>query len=129
MVSHEQKVYAGWLDWGTRAGLALLIATFAAYASGLVAPFVPLESLAALWSLPAEDYRAATGAPTGWGWLALLRHGDYLSLLAIALLALCTVACYLRILPLHLKRREHLPAVMVLAQIAVLVAAASGALA
>ena len=28
-ISHEQIVYARWLDWGTRIGLMLLIGTFA----------------------------------------------------------------------------------------------------
>jgi hypothetical protein len=39
------------------------------------------------------------------------------------------VACYLRILPIHLARGERLTAAMIAAQMVVLLAAASGALA
>lgn len=72
---HEQFVYARWLDWGTRAGLVLLAGTFAAYVLGLAAPHVPFELLAQAWLLPVDQYRAAVGAPAGWGWLALAAHG------------------------------------------------------
>jgi hypothetical protein len=87
---------------------------------------VPLGRLPALWALPADRYLALTGAPTGWGWLALLGKGDYLNLLAVAALALITVVCYLRILPIQLRRGERLQAAMAMAQVVVLLAAASG---
>ena len=125
----EQTVYARWLEWGTRVGLWLLIAAFAAYAFGVLEPHVELSRLPALWGLPAERYQAMAGAPAGWGWLGFLDKGDHLNLLAVALLSMITVVCYLRILPLHLRRGERLLAAMILAQILVLLAAASGALA
>lgn len=129
VVPVEQTVYARWLDRGTRIGLWLLIATFSAYALGLAQPQVELARLPEVWGLSAERYQAVTGAPTGWGWLGLLHKGDYLNLLAVSLLSLVTVACYLRILPIHLRRGEHLVAAMIVAQVVVLLAAASGALA
>jgi hypothetical protein len=124
-----QTVYARWLEWGTRAGLWLLIAAFAAYVFGVLEPQVELSRLPALWGLSAERYQAMAGTPAGWGWLGFLDKGDHLNLLAVALLSLITVVCYLRILPIHLRRGERLLAAMVLAQIVVLLAAASGALA
>jgi len=129
MVPREQRVYARWLDWGTRLGLWMLIGAFAAYLFGVLEPQVALTRLPAAWGLPADRYQALTGAPSGWGWLGLLHKGDYLNLLAVALLALITVVCYLRILPIHLARGERLTAAMIAAQIAVLLAAASGLLA
>ena len=129
MVPREQRVYARWLGWGTRLGLWMLIGAFAAYVLGVLEPQVALNRLPAVWGLPAHQYQALTGAPSGWGWLRLLHQGDYLNLLAVALLALITVVCYLRILPIHLARGERLTAAMVAAQIAVLLAAASGLLA
>ncbi len=129
MVSQEQQVYARWLDWGTRLGLTLLIGAFLAYILGLVPPLVPLDSLPALWGLSADRYLALTGAPAGWGWLRWLGSGDYLNLLGVAVLALCTVVCYLRILPIQLAHGERLAALMAIAQAAVLLLAASGALA
>ena len=125
----EQRVYARWLDWGTRIGLGLLIAAFLTYAFGLLDPFVPLSRLPAMWALPVDRYLALTGAPTGWGWLVLLEKSDYLNLLAVAVLALITVVCYLRVLPVQLRRGERLQAAMALAQVVVLLAAASGLLA
>lgn len=128
-VPAEQTVYARWLEWGNRLGLWLLIAAFAAYAFGVLEPQVELSRLPALWGLPAERYQAMAGAPGGWGWLRSLDKGDHLNLLAVALLSVITVVCYLRILPLHLRRGERLLAALVLSQIVVLLAAASGVLA
>ena len=125
----EQTVYARWLEWGTRVGLWLLIAAFAAYAFGVLEPQVELSRLPALWGLPAGRSQAGAGTPAGWGWRGFLDKGDHLNLLAVALLSLITVVCYLRILPIHLRRGERLLAAMVLSQIVVLLAAASGALA
>lgn len=126
MTSPEQLLYARWLDWGTRAGLALLVASFAAYVLGLAAPHVPFEQLARTWSLPVDQYRAAVGAPAGWGWLRLARHGDYLNYLGIVLLALSTFACMLRVLPAYLARGERAYALMAGLQVVVLAVAAAG---
>jgi hypothetical protein len=128
-VPAAQMVYARWLEWGTRVGLWLLIVAFAAYVFGVLEPHVELSRLPALWGLPAERYQAMAGAPGGWGWLGFLDKGDHLNLLAVAFLSLITVACYLRILPIHFRRGERVLATMTLLQIAVLLAAASGALA
>ena len=37
----EQLRYAAWLEWGTRAGLAVLVVSFAAYVFGLLPSLVP----------------------------------------------------------------------------------------
>lgn len=128
-VPEEQQVYARWLDWGTRASLAALVAAFAAYALGLVEPWVPVAELPALWTLPVERYLALTHSPAGWGWIALLGEADYLNFLGVAMLGLVTVACYLRLMPILLARRERLMAGFAFAQILVLLLAASGVLA
>jgi hypothetical protein len=128
-VSPEQQLYARWLDWSTRVSLAVLIAAFAAYASGLVAPAVAVDDLPRLWLLPVERYLEATGAPSGWGWVAMLAKGDYLNLIGVALLGFVTVLCYLRVLPMLLARGERLQAAFAIAQVVVLLLAASGLLA
>jgi hypothetical protein len=61
-----ELTYARWLDWGTRIGLALLIASFLAYALEIVAPHVPFDDLARSWVLPVDEYRLAVNAPAGW---------------------------------------------------------------
>ncbi|HJS38269.1 MAG TPA: hypothetical protein VJ789_09085 [Burkholderiales bacterium] len=125
---HEQALYARWLDWGTRAGLAVLIATFVVYLADWVAPHVPFEQLARVWSLPVDQYRSAIGAPVGWGWLALAAHSDYLNYAGIALLGLVSIVCYLRALPAFLARGDRIFALIAAAQIAVLALAAAGVL-
>src|SRR5262245_24263060 len=124
-----QERYARWLDAATRITFAASLAAFVVYAGGLAPSFVPLEALAALWHLPVDEYLAQTGAPAGWGWLALLRYADYLALACIALVGTVTLACYLAILPLLLRLGERMEAALVAAQIVVLLIAASGAFA
>jgi hypothetical protein len=116
----EQHLYARWLDVGTRVAFAALVAGFALYVFGILEAHVPPQELVRLWSLPVDRYVAASGAPTGWGWLKLLGKGDYLNFLAIAALATITVVCYARIIPVL----PRLQAVLALIQIAVLIAAA-----
>ena len=125
-ISAAESAYSRWLDWGTRAGLGVLITSFLAYALGLVAPHVPLDELARTWTLPVHEYRAAVGAPSGWGWLDLAARGDYLNYFGIVFLALVTGFCYLRILPILLARNDRIYALITLAEILVLAAAASG---
>jgi len=122
----EQRTYARWLAWGTRIGLAITLAAFLAYASGLLAPFVPRERLPELWAMPLDRYLALAGAATHWDWLPLVGHADYLTLLGIMLLALATMACYIRIVPLLWRRGERLQAALAGAQVLVLLAAISG---
>ena len=124
--SRIQQLYARWLDAGTRIGFAVSLAAFLVYAGGLLQPWVPLESLPGLWGLPVDEYLRRTGAPTGWGWLALVNRADYLNLACVALFALVTAICYLRILPALIGRGERLQAAMAALQILVLLAAASG---
>lgn len=122
----EQALYARWLGAGTHLGLLVLSVAFALYAAGALDAIVPLDRLPALWSLPVGGYVAATGWPSGWGWLEALGHADCLSVAGVALLSSVTIACYARILPELLRRGERVQAALAAAQIAVLLAAASG---
>jgi uncharacterized protein YcsI (UPF0317 family) len=121
-----QATYARWLDAATRIGFALSLVAFLVYVSGLVEPLVPLEELPRLWSLPASRFVAATGEPTGWGWLALLGKSDVLNLGAVALFGLVTLICYARIVPLLFAAGERPQAWIALAQVLVLAAAVAG---
>jgi hypothetical protein len=124
-----ELTYARWLAWGTRASLTVLVACFLAYALLLVEPLVPLQELIRLWTLPVDAYLAASGAPTGWHWLRVVGKGDYLNLVGIAMVALVTLICYVRVVPLLIRSGERLYAGLAVLQILVLVAAASGVLA
>lgn len=126
-MERAQRVFARWLDIGSRIGLALLAAGFAVYVTGLLPPHVPLAELPKLWGLPLAEFSAATGAPRGWEWLALSARGDYVNYFAIVLLASIVIAAYLRILPI-LAPRERAFALIAALEIVVLLAAASGLL-
>ena len=120
--------YAFLLDWGTRIGLVALVLSFAAYLSGLLTPHVPLDQLPSVWNLPVNTFLERTGTPTGWGWLALAHKGDMSNQIGIALLAGCSVPPLLGLVPLYLKRRDRVYAVICALIAAVLVLAASGIL-
>lgn len=124
----EQLRYATLLEWSTRLGLLVLMLSFAAYVSGVSPSFVPMERLPALWSLPVAQYLAETGTPTGWGWVALIRHGDVQGLAGIVILAGCSVLCLLALVPVYAARRERAFVAVCLAEVAVVVLAASGLL-
>jgi hypothetical protein len=123
-----ETAYGRWLGRGTQAGLGALAASFVVYVTGILAPLVPLEELPRLWQQPVSQFVAATGAPTGWGWVARLGTGDYLNLLGVALLASVTALAYARVLSVYLRRGDRWHAALAVAQIAVLLLAASGLL-
>jgi len=126
LVSEEQLRYADWLDAGTRIGLALLVATFVLYAGGFVEPLIAVTELPRLWILPVDQYLAATGLPSGWGWLGKAARSDVMNFVGIAFLSLVTVACYIRLAVTYVRRRDNACAMIVLGEIVVLVLAASG---
>ena len=123
---NEQEIYSRWLGWGTRAGLALLVASFAAYLLGLLPAQVPIESLPEYWTLPASEYMQRAGIAPGWGWIALAWHGDLLNLAGIALLAGCSIPCLAAVVPAFRARREMAFMWICVAEIVVLLLAASG---
>jgi len=122
----DQALYGRWLSAGTHLGLAVLAVAFVLYAVGALDPVVPLDRLPEVWGLPVDRFVAATGWPTGWRWLGSLARADCLSVAGVALLCAVTIACYARILPGILRRGERVQAALALAQILVLLAAASG---
>ncbi len=124
--SAEQLRYATLLDWGTRIGLVVLVASFVAYAGGWLEPQVPLQRLPELWSQPVGAFLAQTQMPTGWGWLALVTKGDMVGLLGIAILAGCSVLCLLALVPHYWLRGDKAYVALCLAEAAVVVLAASG---
>jgi hypothetical protein len=122
----EQERYAWWLDWGTRAGLVVLLLSFAAYVLGLAEPHVPVSRLPELWIHPVDRFLELTNSPTGWGWLELLRRSDIAGLLGITILAGSSVLCLLALVPLYLARGDKAFAALCLAEVAVVLLAASG---
>jgi hypothetical protein len=124
----EQLLYAKLLDWGTRVGLVVLLLSFAAYVTGLMESHVPPQKLPELWVHPVGRFLELTGSPTGWGWMALLHKGDIAGLLGIAILSGSSVLCLLALVPLYRARRDTAFVLICLAEVAVVVLAASGLL-
>lgn len=122
----EQEAYAQALALGTRIGFVVLLVTFLGYLLALLPPEVPVAELPRYWHLPVAQYVAATGAPTGWAWLAHLDSGDVLNFLGVAILALVTPLAYVRLLSLLLRERHKLLAAVCAAQIGVFALAVAG---
>ena len=70
-------------------------------------------------------YLELSGLPQGWGWLALLRRGDIAGLAGIAVLAGCSVLCLLSLVPLYRARGDRAYVGICLAEIVILLLAAS----
>lgn len=125
----DAQRYALLLGWGTRVGLVLLVLSFAAYVTGLLTPHVPLERLPSLWNLPVDTYHEVTRTPEVFDWMALLRHGDRINMIGIAVLAGCSLPPLLALIPLFLKQRNGIIyAVICALEAVVLLLAASGVL-
>ena len=128
-VGTARRRYARWLRWGTRASLAILVLSFGAYATGLVAPHVPIENLPQLWVLPSGEFLLRSATTPGWGWVSLVHRADLLNLVGIALLASCSLPCLAAVIPIFRARGQHALAAVCAVEIAVLLLAASGLLA
>jgi hypothetical protein len=128
VLAEEQLAYARLLDGGMKLGFLLLVITFGAYVLGFVAPHVPVEELARYWSLPVNDYLAATGIHAGWGWVRMLHRGDFLNFVGIAFLSGVTIACYVAITPIFFRKRDRIYGALAVVEVLVLALAASGVL-
>jgi hypothetical protein len=124
----EQLRYARLLDGAAKGGFAILVAGFAAYAFGWIPAHVPVEQLSRLWGLPLHEYLRATDTPTGWGWIVHLPKGEFASLAGIEVLAGCSLLCLLAVIPIYARRGDRVYAAICVAEIAVLLLAASGVL-
>ncbi|MBI5276751.1 MAG: DUF1634 domain-containing protein [Burkholderiales bacterium] len=124
--SAPQLRYALLLEWGARAGMAVLALSFLAYVTGWLPAHVAPQRLPQLWSQPVAQYVGQTGSPTGWGWLALLHEGDMLGLAGIGILSGCSAVALLALVPMYAAMRDRAFALLALVQAMVLLVAASG---
>lgn len=126
MATPEQITYSNLLFYGCWSGLALMIVTYLIYVLGFMAPHVSMSEVVRLWSQPVHEYLTQGQAPTGWNWVMLLGKGDFLNFLGIALLAGLTILCYIPLIPAYLKKKDPIFAILAVAEILVLMVAASG---
>jgi hypothetical protein len=123
-----QASYADTLRVLALVGYGMLVLLYVIYLTGIVQFHVEPRITAQNWHLSAEDYVKTTAIHPGSGWPFLLRHGEGLSLASLAYLALVSIPCLMRILPLLIRQRDWVYTVLVAAEIAVLSLAASGVL-
>ena len=122
----EHHVYATVLRRGVWIGMSVLACTFLLYVAGVVSPVVPIQDLPQYWGLRAHEYLRRADLPQGWGWVLLASRGDVLNFVGVAVLAGLTIVAYLRILPILARRRDLAYVFIVVAEIAILLLAASG---
>jgi hypothetical protein len=130
----DQLLYARILAKGMYLGLGLLLVTFALYMTGIMQPGIPIEELPRFWTMSAYEYLEAVNheflhrphVVDGWGWVAMLGKGDYVNFIGIAILSAVTIVCYLGILPSLLRKKDWIYAAIAVAEVIVLVLAASG---
>ncbi len=122
----EQLSYASVLHWCTLAGFIALVITFAAYMLGWLPAQVPLDQLPQLWNLSTAEFLKATNTPTGWSWLFQMGKGDFATLLGIAILSGCSIACILVIIPTYMRLKNSAYVAICVLEIAVLLASATG---
>lgn len=132
----EQLLYASVLEIGMYIGLVILFITFGLYASGVLAPAVPLDQVSSYWNQGVHEYLEAVNRdhlhmehpPTGWAWVTMLNKGDFLNFVGIAILGGITIICYLAIVPALLRKKDFAYLAMALLEVLVLSLAASGVL-
>lgn len=124
--SPEQLLYAGILEKGMYFGLLILFITYAIYVFGIMTPYIPLDEISRYWALNVHEYLEVTHIEDGWAWLGMLRYGDFINFIGVAILAGVTILCYLAIVPTLLKNNDKVYAVLALLEAVILAAAASG---
>jgi len=126
--SPEQLIYAAILEKGMYIGLLILLITYFIYILGFLAPLIPLDKISDYWTMNVDQYLHEAGIHAGWAWLRLLRYGDYLNFIGVAILAGVTIICYLRIVPTLFRNNDKAYAIMALLEAVILSVAASGLL-
>ena len=125
----EQILYARILEKGMYLGLLMLFITYALYVFGIMDPYIPLDKISDYWSMNVHDYLEHAEIKNGWAWLGMLKYGDFINFIGIALLAGVTIICYAAIVPTLLKRKDTVYAILAVIEVVILSAAASGILA
>ena len=125
----EQLLYAKILEKGMYFGLLILLITFGLYTLGIMEPYIPLDKISQYWSMNVNDYLKQADIHAGWSWVGMLKYGDFVNFIGIAMLAGVTMICYAAIVPTLLKNNDMVYAVIAVLEVLVLALAASGILA
>lgn len=126
VIPEEKTAYANLLEGGVMFGMVILVATFFVYAFGILPPQVPLSEINKYIVMSSGEYSKAIGLGTGWDWMNFINKGDYINFIGIAFLSLVTILAYAVIIPIFFKKGNMPYAFMSIAEIVVLILAASG---
>ncbi len=126
--SPAQIRYANLLGIISNIGLVALIISFCMYVFGfsISEPHIPVHELVNTWGLSSAEFNKMHNVPIGWGWATVLDQGDFSNFIGIAILAGVTIVCYAQLCVDFIRTNEKLMAGIALAEIIVLIAAASG---
>ena len=124
--SPEQVLYAAILEKGMYVGLLILFITYIIYVFGILDPYIPLSEISKYWSMNVDQYLHEANVHSGWAWMGMLKYGDFLNFIGVAILAGVTIMCYLRIVPTLLRNNDTVYAVLAILEAVILAAAASG---
>ncbi len=127
--SPEQILYAKILEKGMYFGLLILFITFGLYTFGILDPYIPLDKVSEYWSYNVNDYLKHAEIKAGWAWLGMVKYGDFINFIGVAILAGVTIICYAAIIPTLLKNNDKVYAILAVLEVIILSAAASGILA
>jgi hypothetical protein len=125
----EQLLYARILEIGMYIGLLILFITFGLYTFGILDPYIPLDKISNYWSMNVHDYLKHAEIKAGWAWLGMIKYGDFINFIGVAILAAVTIICYASIVPTLLKNNDKVYAILAVLEVIILSAAASGILA
>jgi hypothetical protein len=76
-----------------------------------------------------NDYLEHAEIKAGWAWLGMVKYGDFINFIGVAILAGVTIICYAAIIPTLLKNNDKVYAILAVLEVIILSAAASGILA
>lgn len=124
----EQLLYAKILERGMYLGLLIILITFGLYAFGVMDPYIPLDKISKYWSMNVNDYLHHANIKAGWAWVGMIKYGDFVNFIGIAILAGVTILCYAAIVPTLLKNKDTVYAIIAILEVIVLTVAASGIL-
>jgi len=125
----EQILYAKILEKGMYFGLLILFITYGLYVFGIMDPYIPMDKISNYWSMNVHDYLEHAQIKAGWAWLGMLKYGDFINFIGVAILAGVTIICYAAIVPTLLKNKDTVYAILAVIEVIILSAAASGILA
>jgi hypothetical protein len=101
---------------------------FLLYATGWVPAAVPIGEVPAYWSTDASTYAHTIGVPTGWQWVHFLSDGGVLAFAGAILFPLAATIAALAAAVFFARDRVTIYALIALAEVVVLVVAATGVL-